>query len=175
MQATPLPQHGSPMRPQAPLWQPPLTHLPWPLPHESLAAMQVGRLAALWSQQPPFSHKLPSQQLWSLAPHATQVPVSRAHTSPEATQKSAALAPPLQQPWPLPPHIPPTLGLQLEMVHAPEVPQPPGVLAGTHNPLRQQEPARHAPRRQQALLAAPHASTWPVTHTMSATGESPEA
>ena len=55
-----VPQHGSPILPQAPAAQPPLLHIPFE-PLQSLPLATQTPPFAL-SQQPPFRHELLSQQ-----------------------------------------------------------------------------------------------------------------
>lgn len=75
--------------------------------------------------QHPLLQTFPSQQGWLLPPQFAQLPVFGLHACPDAVQKSPFVPPPVQQPLPfdpqLPPWHPPLLQLRLK---PPRLPPP---------------------------------------------------
>jgi hypothetical protein len=120
VQPTPAPQHASPSLPHEPPPQPPLEHC---VLFEQLVplATQVGKLRfPPESQQPPAPHTLPSQHGCPGPPQVWHCVVSGLHARPDAVQKRAASAPPMQQFWFRPPQgAAPLAQLDVAAVHVP--------------------------------------------------------
>lgn len=96
-----------------------------------------------WLQQPPLLQTLFSQQGCPGPPQAAHF-VSLSHDKPLAVQKSVADPRPVQQFWPVPPHVMP-----------PPIQVPAAVQVALMNPLQADPPAVHvAPVQQPPFVPA---------------------
>jgi hypothetical protein len=111
VQPTPAAQHGPPIWPHAPPWQPPALHIPR-VPGQ-LSPLATHR-CEFWSQHPPFWQTEPSQHG---SPEPPQVPhPCGSHAVPDCVQKSLAFPAPFglpgQQATPSDPQVPAAPPLQ---------------------------------------------------------------
>jgi hypothetical protein len=70
-------QHGSPVLPHAPPWQPPAVQAPCMPGHIAWAATHVDTPTA-WMQHPPLEQVFPSQHGCPEPPHAVHAPIEQA-------------------------------------------------------------------------------------------------